>query len=236
MTRRQAISAGCKLPAFENIPAKLSVTELKRRALEDENFDLINKIDIFSRKNYTYKRPNFLQKKTISGAEFGTIMHSVMQHLNFGGDLTRAGIIAQIENFVTLQILNPDQAEMVKRRVDAIYNFFGSDIGQKLIHAQEVYRELPFSFLIDAESTKLFNATEKILVQGIIDLLFKDDNNNWILIDYKTDKNNTDEHFKQEYHEQLKYYVHAVENIANIKISAQYLYLLGAGRFIQINC
>lgn len=217
-----------KLPPRENIPAKLSVTELKRRVNEDAEFDN------FDAKNYTYQRPDFLQKKNISGAEFGTLMHSVMQHLNFSGDLSRAGIIRQIDELVTAQIINSEHAELVKRNVKSIANFFVSEIGKKAVQAQEIYKELPFSFFVDAKATKVFNGNEKILVQGIIDLIFKF-GGKWFLVDYKTDKNNYDEYFQKEYHEQIKYYVQAVETVANIKIDAQYLYLLGAGRFIKVS-
>lgn len=216
-----------KLPTFEKIPAKLSVTEIKRRVNEDEEFDNL------SIKNYTCKRPNFLQEKNISGAEFGTLMHSVMQHLNFGGDLTQKGILRQIEEFVEVKIINPEHLEIVSRRVSNIANFFVSEIGKKVTHAQEVYRELPFSFFVEAETTKIFKSNEKILVQGIIDLLFKFDGR-WYLVDYKTDKNNNDEHFQKEYHEQIKYYVNAINSVAKIKIDEAYLYLLSAGRFIKV--
>ena len=155
-----------------------------------------------------------------------------MQHLNFGGDLTRAGILAQIDEFIKLQIINPEHADIVKRRAGSIVNFFSSDIGKKAVNAQEIYKELPFSFFVEADSTKLFQSNDRILIQGIIDLLFKYDGK-WFLVDYKTDKNNTDEHFRQEYRQQIFYYVQAIESVAKIKIDAQYLYLLGAGRFIK---
>ncbi len=215
-----------KLPTLENIPAKMSVTELKRRVNEDD-------VDNFDAKNYTYQCPNFLQKKEISGAEFGTLMHSVMQHLDFSGDLTRAGISRQIEELVTAQIINPEHAEIIRRKAKSIADFFTSEIGKKAVNAQEIYKELPFSFYIDAKSTKVFTGDEKILVQGIIDLLFKY-NGKWFLVDYKTDRDNSDEYFQKEYHEQIRYYVEAIQTVANIKIDAQYLYLLGAGRFIVV--
>lgn len=215
-----------KLPTLENIPAKMSVTELKRRVNEDD-------VDNFDAKNYTYQRPNFLQKKEISGAEFGTLMHSVMQHLNFSGDLTRAGINRQIEELITAQIINPEHAEIIRRKSKSIADFFKSEIGKKVIAAQEIYKELPFSFYVDAKSTKVFDSNEKILVQGIIDLLFNY-GGKWFLVDYKTDRDNSDEYFQQQYKEQIKYYVQAIQTVANIKIDAQYLYLLGAGRFINI--
>jgi len=76
---------------------------------------------------------------------------------------------------------------------------------------------------------------EKIFVQGIIDLLFQNSAGDWILLDYKTDKNNSDEHFQTEYREQIKFYVNAVEMILNLKICKKYLYLLSAGRLIEMN-
>jgi ATP-dependent helicase/nuclease subunit A len=158
-----------------------------------------------------------------------------MQHLNFTGDLSRAGIIKQLEELINFQVISSEYADIVKNRVDSISNFFNSDIGKKAVLAQEIYRELPFSFFVDAKSTGIFDSSEKILIQGIIDLLFKF-NGKWFLVDYKTDRNNTDEYFRQEYKEQIKYYVKAVETIANVKVDAQYLYLLGAGRLVGISC
>lgn len=217
-----------KLPAFENIPAKFSVTEIKRRlaaaSQEPEENSLFKEKQI-------YHRPNFLQTKEITGAEFGTAMHTVMQHLDFSGDLTFEGIIKQIDELIKAQIISPEHAEIVKGRVGNIRKFFNSEIGKKAVLAQEIYKELPFSYFVDAKSTELFNSNDKILIQGIIDLLFKFDGK-WFLVDYKTDKNNSDEYFRQEYRQQIKYYVQAIENIAKVKVDAQYLYLLGAGRFI----
>lgn len=221
-----------KMLPRENIPAKFAVTEIKRRLNEEDLGSRQEALGIREEK-HIYHRPNFLQQKEISGAEYGTLMHSVMQHLDFGGDLTRAGILAQIENFISLQIINPEHAEIIERRADSIANFFKSDIGKKAVAAQEIYKELPFSYFVDAKSTTLFDTEDRILIQGIIDLLFKYDGK-WFLIDYKTDKNNTDEHFRQEYRQQIFYYVQAVEAMAKIKIDARYLYLLGAGRFIEI--
>lgn len=227
-TEEKISSKIAKLPPLENIPAKFSVTEIKRRLNAEDT-----PLETFTAEKHIYHRPNFLQKKEISGVEFGTLMHSVMQHLNFDGDLTRAGILAQIDELINFQIINPEHAEFVKRRADSIVNFFNSDIGQKAVNAQEIYKELPFSFFIEADSTKLFQSNDRILIQGIIDLLFKYDDK-WFLIDYKTDKNNTDEHFRQEYKQQIFYYVQAIESVAKIKIDAQYLYLLGAGRFVVV--
>ncbi len=223
-----------KLPRspLADIPAKLSVTEMKRR-LREEDFEITQwKFD----RQKIYRRPNFLQKAELTGAEFGTAMHSVMQHLNLSGDLTANGIVAQIDAMIDNQLLTEEQGAVVRKKSGNIARFFQSEIGRGMLDAQEIYRELPFSQTIAANILKpQIDSAEKIFIQGIIDVLFKDAAGNWILLDYKTDRDNTDEYFQSEYREQINFYTRAVEAIAHVKVAEKYLYLLGAGRFINMN-
>ncbi|MBQ7454257.1 MAG: helicase-exonuclease AddAB subunit AddA [Selenomonadaceae bacterium] len=213
-----------------NIPAKLSVTELKRRAssIKDEyNAELIPNSS-FQIPNYLYRRPSFLQTKKISGAEFGTLMHKVMQSLNLSGDLSAKGIAAQVEELARRQIIAPEHVALVK--ADKVAKFFASEFGQRLLAAQEYYRELPFSRLIDAQ--EFFHVDEKIFIQGIIDLLFKDADGRWVLLDYKTDRDSED--IAERYRVQIELYAQAVEALLKITVAEKYLYLLGGGRLIKM--
>lgn len=224
------------------IPAKLSVTEVKRRIMEVEE-DSARLVEL-SKKKFDkaklYRRPNFMQKTEITAAEFGTLMHSVMQHLNLDGELDAKNISAQIDGMISAQIFTDEQGNAVKKNIASITKFFASDFGKRVLAATEIYRELPFSQKIDAgtiNAGKNFRdaAGEKIFIQGIIDLLFKDvETGEWILLDYKTDRNNTDEHFKHEYKEQIRLYVQAIETLTSIKIGEKYLYLLNAGRLVKM--
>ena len=209
---------------LEKIPAKLSVTELKRRAQEEDLPTLEN----FAPKKFIYRRPNFLQKKEISGAEFGSLMHKVMQSLNLSGDLSTKGILAQVESLAKREIIPSEHVKLI--RAEKISKFFASAIGKRLISAQEFYRELPFSRLIDAQ--KFFHVDEKIFIQGIIDLLFKDAAGNWILLDYKTDRDAPD--ISERYRVQIELYASAVESLLKIKVAEKYLYLINGGRLIKI--
>lgn len=224
------------------IPAKLSVTEVKRRILESEE-DSVQLIELRKKKfdkARLYRRPNFMQKTEITSAEFGTLIHSVMQHLNLNGELDAKNISAQIDEMVAAQIFTDEQGVAVKKRIYVIEKFFASDFGKRVCDAKEIYRELPFSQKIDAGTISAVEnfrnvAGEKIFIQGIIDLLFKDaETGEWILLDYKTDRNNTDEHFRHEYSEQIKLYVQAIEKLTSIKIAEKYLYLLNAGRLVSL--
>lgn len=71
-----------------SIPAKLSVTEIKQQfastdyAPQDDNAQTL-----FA--EISFKRPQFLQKQTkMTATEYGSLMHTVMQHLDFHGDLS----------------------------------------------------------------------------------------------------------------------------------------------------
>ena len=216
-----------KLPStpLANIPAKLSVTELKRRAEEDA---LPQLEDFAPREKFIYRRPNFMQAKKLSGAEFGSLMHKVMQSLNLNGDLSATGIAAQVEALARREIISAEHVKAVK--ADKIAKFFASEFGQRLIAAREFYRELPFSRLIDAR--RFFNVDEKIFIQGIIDLLFKDAAGKWILLDYKTDRDAPD--IADRYRIQIELYAAAVEALLNITVAEKYLYLLNGGRLVKM--
>ncbi|MBR1647871.1 MAG: helicase-exonuclease AddAB subunit AddA [Selenomonadaceae bacterium] len=215
-------------PTTENIPAKLSVTELKRRTEEAIWNEELGVRNYFSAPNFAYRRPNFLQTKKLSGAEFGTLMHKIMQSLNLSGDLSATGISAQVDELARREIIPAEHAKIV--RTDEIAKFFKSKLGKRLLAAQEIYREMPFSRPIDAK--KFFNVDEKIFVQGIIDLLFQDAAGRWILLDYKTDRDSDD--IADRYRLQIDLYAAALEALLKLKISEKYLYLLGSGRLVEM--
>ncbi|MBR0060000.1 MAG: helicase-exonuclease AddAB subunit AddA, partial [Selenomonadaceae bacterium] len=206
------------------IPAKLSVTELKRRAEEED----LPQLENFTQKKFIYRRPDFMQKKEISGAEFGSLMHKVMQSLNLRGDLSAVGIAAQIEELARREVISAEHVKLIK--TERLAKFFNSEIGRRLVTAQEFYRELPFSRLIDAQ--RFFHVDEKIFIQGIIDLLFKDAAGKWVLLDYKTDRDA--ENIGERYKIQIELYAAAVEALLKINVAEKYLYLLNGGRLVRV--
>ena len=222
----------------KSIPSKMSVTELKRRVEYDEDLteNLIDKDDIYKYyKDTSYKRPDFEQTKKLTGAEFGTLMHSVMQRLDLNGDLTAEGIKKQIDYMVEQNIFTDEQAKIIRKNKAA--NFFASDIGKRMIASDEVYRELPFSRLVDA-SRFFKNVDDKIFIQGVIDVLFKE-GDKFVLIDYKTDHfdirdNTAADKIKDKYELQIELYSEAVESILNTSITEKYLYMMNSGVLIAL--
>ncbi|MBQ3443635.1 MAG: helicase-exonuclease AddAB subunit AddA [Selenomonadaceae bacterium] len=209
---------------LESIPAKLSVTELKRRAEQD---NLSQAADFVQRK-FIYRRPDFMQRKEISGAEFGSLMHKVMQSLNLDGDLSAKGIAAQVAELARREVISSEHVKLIKP--EKVARFFASELGKRLVTAQEFYRELPFSRLIDAQ--RFFHVDEKIFIQGIIDLLFKDAAGRWVLLDYKTDRDSAD--IAERYRVQIELYAQAAEALLKINVAEKYLYLLNGGRLVKM--
>ncbi|MCR3759068.1 helicase-exonuclease AddAB subunit AddA [Clostridium felsineum] len=219
------------------LPSLLSVTELKRSSNEDKE-------GVAAANIYTpqlLQKPLFLEGvKKLSPAERGTAVHSVMQHLNFNdirSDISLKNISHQIDDMVFRKILTEKQAEVVN--ANKILKFFTSDVGNRTINAEKVYREFPFQ--IRVKSTEIYKDLpdtyndENIVVQGIVDLFFEE-NNEIVLLDYKNDyvnDENLDEIIKK-YTYQINYYKRALETITGLRVKEKYLYLFYTGDTIKI--
>ena len=79
---------------------------------------------------------------------------------------------------------------------------------------------------------------DKILIQGIIDVLFQDENS-FVLIDYKTDHiidgdSAATINLKQKYKLQIDLYAEAIETILKKSVSQKFLYMLSGGLIIPM--
>ncbi len=218
------------------LPAKLSVTEAKRLAnietLDDEAASMFYTPTLNA-------KPRFLQEtKGLSASEKGTVMHLVMQHLDLNNIASVKAIENQLANFITKEFLTEEQAKTVK--INNVFEFFKSQLGQRLIVSQKVSREVPF--FMEISSTRVYKKLEEskykdetIILQGIIDCYFEEPQG-LILLDYKTDfvtDDNLDQ-IKEKYKVQLNYYTEALEKMTGKKVVEKYLYLLSAQKALLI--
>lgn len=211
-------------------PAKLSVSEIKRRF---ELLDHEGSQSMFEQ-SPVIVRPRFLQGGgKLTGAEYGTLMHTVMQHVDLAGDLTEAGLSGQLQLMLDREILPPEQAAAVD--ISAIRAFFASGLGQRLCRSANVRRELPFSLMLPAERfyPELAGSDEKIFVQGIIDTLF-DEPDGLVLVDYKTDHAGNGSRLAEKYAIQLALYAEAVETILKQPVKEKYLYLFNTAEVLKL--
>ena len=224
------------LRGMEDVPAKLSVTELKRRfTMEDASGKAAAQMPAVQNQTEetAFQRPAFVRETTrLTGTEYGTIMHSVMQHMDVHGDLSLAGITRQIDAFVDRELLLPKQRKAVQET--AVQQFFQGPLGTRLRMAQHLWREMPFSRMLQAKRfyPSVQDKNEQIFIQGIIDVLFEEEDGQLVLLDYKTDKDTCPEKISNRYQLQISLYAEAVEAILGKKIKEKYLYMLHDGSVV----
>lgn len=214
-----------------NIPAKLSVTEIKRR------YNTTGSEDADSKQIYLpslVKKPAFLEeKKGLSAAEKGTVLHFVMQHLDFNN----LDIASQIQAMVTKDLLTMQQAQSVD--IERISRFFNSQIGKRLLSSSAFYREVPFNIEIPCTEVypdmKVEYSNESILLQGVIDCYFEEQDR-IILLDYKTDfvPQGGEDAIRDRYRLQLSYYARALEMLTGKRVAEKYIYMFWNCELLEI--
>lgn len=223
-----------KYEKSSGLPAKLSVTEIKRirnlEMMDEDSTPMFSAVSL--------KTPVFLEEKSgLSSAERGTITHLVMQRLDFSKGFGFHDIKNQIDYMVRSELLSEVQAKSVN--IKRIENFFKTDIGVRMINSSSVRREVPFH--IELRSTEIYRDLpsdyegELIAVQGIIDCFFEE-NGEIVLLDYKTDyvtDDNIDE-IKERYRVQIELYARAIEEITGKKVKEKFIHLFYNGQ--TINC
>ena len=214
--------------------SKTSVSEIKRienlqRQEEPEYFFTAPK----KQRSMIAPRPTFLQEKHMTGAEIGTVVHTVMQHVPQWGFTTVQEVEAFVTDLVAKQLLTEAEAKVVP--CEKIVHFFTTEIGQRFKEAKQIRREMPFTI------SRVDEDGDAQIVQGIVDCLFEDAQGRWVLVDYKTDK--IQAHFAEEpalskeilgrYAVQLRVYTEAIESILQIKVSEKVLYLFDIERALH---
>lgn len=228
----------------EEVPAKLSVSELKRRfsrQLEQEGAPEGAAAPLVrEQREYAFFKPAFLQRKDdkarrrTGGIRYGTLMHGVMQHLDLSGSLTEQGIAAQLADMEAREIITAEQADIVN--AGQIAAFFASPLGRRLLGAARVWRELPFCRMLKADRyyEQVRDSKAEIFNQGVIDVLFQETDGRLVLLDYKTDRITAAGTVREKYSLQLELYAEAVESVYGRRVAEKYLYMLRDGSIIQI--
>lgn len=236
-----------------NLPSNISVSDLKKKALEsEEKFEAIyseEELEEFNAepgeeiesKDQNKKLPSFMREKDgITPAERGTIMHFVMQHVDFE-KTTYNDIKNLIGEMIEKELLTEEEAEVV--RINKISNFFKSKLGQRILKANKngykIYRELPFFREIRAidlydDLDKEIYKNEMLRLQGIIDCFFEDEDG-VVILDYKTDyvESGDENKILDRYKVQMELYEVTLQKILNRKIDEKYLYLFGLDKEIK---
>lgn len=202
------------------IPTKSSVTKMKQKE---------EKLDI------SFGIPKFLKQeenRILTGSQKGTLLHLCMQKLDIQKDYTLQGIQELIADLVKREIITQVEAENINTK--AIFQFTQSSIWQEMKKAKEIQREKPFYITIPAKEIYQEEVPEEILVQGMIDLYYINQEEELVLVDYKTDFVQTETELIDKYKNQLEWYQKALEEAMQKKVSRVLIYSTFLGKVLEV--
>ena len=159
--------------------------------------------------------------EVVTGAQWGTLMHEAMQWLPVK-KYTQTSMTDMLDSLQAEGKFSDEERSLLSDR--SLYGFFNSDLGQRLIASKRVERELPFSMLFDGNRVypDVENG-ERLFLQGIIDTAFVEDDQ-WVLVDYKTDRVKSGDELIRRYKIQMDLYKEALERLTNMPVKASYIY------------
>ena len=226
------------------IPAKISVSRLypdllDEGASEPEN----NTIPDLSQK------PLFMMNEAdrrATAAEKGTATHLFLQFCDF--EKAKRSVREELSRLVSERFIPAGSTEIVN--IGQLEKFFSSQFFKKIESSKKLYRENRFNLLLPAcdftsdSSAAEALKSEEILVQGVIDLLFIDDEGKIVLCDYKTDyipkeiignEPEISRFFFERHGEQLSYYAKAVQKLLSRRPDRVCVYSLFLGKEFDLD-
>ena len=214
------------------LPTKTSVSRLKEASIEKENQEekYVEENNLFEDLSQnletTLDKPKFMRDDKITKAQIGTLVHMCIQKLDESINYTIKDIQDFVNELVVKEIITEKEASCIDTNL--LYKYTKSEIFNNLKKAKEVHKEQAFYINIPAkEIYNNINSDDNILVQGVIDLYFIDENSNIILLDYKTDyvANGKEQEIVEKYRKQLEIYKRALEEATGKKVFKSYLCL-----------
>ncbi|MCR4901687.1 MAG: helicase-exonuclease AddAB subunit AddA [Butyrivibrio sp.] len=233
--------------ALKNLYTKTTVTELKKASMEEKEDKSEH---LFSSDGALEEYvPVFIhEKQPMKGAQRGTAYHRVMELLDEDmyimperqdKDCTTNDILKDIHNWMLRQVergfMPGDYPDTVN--AEDVLKFLKSSLGRRMAKAiseHKLFCEKPFMMGVDASRlNKDFPDSEMVLIQGVIDAWFIEDDG-IIIMDYKTDHVKTGQELIDRYHVQLEYYQEALERITGKKVKEKWIYSFALASDIRL--
>ncbi len=195
---------------LSNMTSKLSVTEIAKN--DDDGSLFYPQVPAFSD-----------EFEKLSAAEKGTAVHAFMENCDFS--LARESALDEIQRLVFHKKLTQSQAKCID--VGVLECFFSSELFDRAMKSDNIEREKRFfvaisDLAIENEDIKKYNNTDGML-QGIADCVFEEDDG-YVLIDYKTDRVSDSQTLIDRYTMQLKLYAAAFDVLLEKPVKEAYIY------------
>ena len=229
---------------LEQLYTKTTVSELKLERMVELSEPVNQMFDTQIPKAYV---PRFAgQIQELSGSSRGNAYHRVMELLKLdmpigtdGGaqaeTMVREEIASQIRGFVAEGKMPEEYASCVSE--DKLLRFLDTPEARRMREADErglLYREQPFVLGLPAKEVKEeFPEEETVLIQGIIDVFWEEEDGITVL-DYKTDRVREPQELVRRYQTQLDWYGEALYRLTGKPVTEKLIYSFSLNEIIRL--
>ena len=200
-----------------SVESKYSVSDLAKSVYSD---------------NSEFKaRPAFITGDTMTAAEKGTATHRFMCYADF--ERARISVDDEAESLVKSGKLTKEQAQGIDR--ESVAAFFENGIYSRICAADRVMRECRFIFEIPAsEVCADCGSDEAVIVQGVADcVIFEPDG--IVIVDFKTDRNTTEQALAEKYTRQLDLYARAFSSNYKMPVKQCLVYSFSLKKTVDVS-
>lgn len=226
---QERIGQGYAHQELEDLFVKTTVSELKKAGMHEE---AEAGAELFPEEEVIPYLPRFVQEQeeTIGATVRGSAYHRVLELFPFSekqkmAEWTKGEVACQIECQRESGALKEEYARAVNP--GKILSFLHSDLAQRMSRAAHrglLHCEQPFVLGLSANRIKPeLPETETVLIQGIIDVFFEEEDG-LVLADYKTDRVDTAAELVSRYKVQLDYYEQALTQLTGKKVKERIIY------------
>ncbi len=234
---------------------KLSVSEIKKRHMLFEESDEAKIADYAAEKEEPeIYLPQFLNGREAttdtdsnSGARKGTAMHRMMECFDYDAlwecikkeGTSKRVLFAELERqrdaLLEKGRLKEDEAKLLYLK--DIVHFLQQELVMRIMQANNngnLFREQPFVMGVPAHKLDAtWNSERLVLVQGIIDLYFEEEDG-LVLLDYKTDRVTSEKELIDRYYSQIALYAAALKSATGKQVKEAFIYSFCLDAMIRI--
>ena len=146
---------------------------------------------------------------------------------------------ADLQGLIDKNILRPEEVGTVNRKwiADFVKTPMFARLSQAASHGL-LHRETAIDYnigLSEIYKDESIDESERMMLVGIVDVFFEDQDGDLVLLDYKTDYVNKDryEDIVARYKPQLDLYARALEDISGKRVKEKYIYLFSVGDLVS---
>lgn len=185
---------------FKNSVTGLLKLQIDDKAEEDSEYDVS------------------VAKNGFSASEVGTIYHTALKEIEFNEIDSLQDVKSALQKLVEQGFLSKEEENIIN--INILYKSL--IILKKLTKGKKIYKEKPFIMKLPIDEVLPVNASDGILIQGVVDMFALGEEN--ILVDYKFTSMHDSKQIIEKYKNQLILYAKAIENAFDIKLQKKYIF------------